>query len=188
MKRTISVVSAAIAAGALAFALAGCGCTVNINNTGSDSSSDSTSTSEGMENPVTESDEQGVVEATGIDLPVPAGVEDAAWSYIDDGSDNLIAQVTFTYNGKTCTMRAQSTGDIEAYDISGMYYTWTAEAAGDVGNCDAAAFTCSECGYVQWLDVVPGIDYCFAVEEPGITTEELFTMATECFVPMQGEA
>lgn len=141
-------------------------------------------------NPIHETDEAGIVAATGISLPAPSAAEDVSWSYIERGDAAPLAQMQFTLDGKKAFLRAQTTGktnldDLE--DISGLYYDWTAETEEQVAYCKAKVCTNGEVGYVAWLDVVPGVQYCLGMTE-GAGTQELVKLANQVFVPLQGDS
>ena len=141
----------------------------------------------GMPNPVHQTDEAGLVQATGISLPAPEGAEDARWSYIDSGKGNPVAQLDFRADGKEVCLRAQATGELEIGDISGLHYTWSENADAEVQGRAAKLFLSGEIGYIAWLDTVPGILYNLSMTE-GASAETLTTLANSAFVPLQGDA
>ena len=141
----------------------------------------------GMPNPVHEVDEEGLAAATGITLPAPEGAVDPRWSYIDQTGDVPISQLNFILNGDEAYLRAQPTGELEAGDISGLYYDWPEPTEAKVGYCDAKVYTNGESGYIAWLDVAPGILYNLGMTK-GASAEKLAALANAAFSPLQGEA
>ena len=144
----------------------------------------------GIPNPIHETDEAGLAEATGISLPAPEFASDVSWSYIDLTGEPPIAQMNFTLGGKQALLRAQATEktDVsELSDISGLYYDWNTSAEDEVAYCRAMIHTNGEAGYITWLDVVPGVQYCLGMTE-GADVLELVRLANAVFVPLQGDA
>ena len=89
-------------------------------------------------NPWTESDREGVQQATGFDIAVPDEATDASYSYSVDG----MAQLRYVYKGSDWTYRIQKTDKLT--DISGMYYDWVVQEPGKVGDMDAEYFAYSD--------------------------------------------
>lgn len=135
----------------------------------------------GMPNPVktyTTLDEQ--LAATGIGLAAPEGAENIVYQSVND-----MSETQFTLDGVKYCYRAQPTAETESYDMSGLYYTWSETADGTVAGREAKASVASEAAFVQWLDVVPGINYNLSAVS-GIGADELFAAAELVFVPVQG--
>ena len=144
----------------------------------------------GLPNPIHETDEAGLAKATGISLPAPEFAEDVSWSYIELTGEPPIAQMNFTLGGQKAYLRAQATDKTEASelpDISGLYYEWNTTGEDQVAYCKASVFTNGEAGYITWLDVVPGVQYCLGMTE-GASVLELVKLANHVFVPLQGDA
>ena len=141
----------------------------------------------GLPNPVHEVDEAGLAAATGISLPAPQGAEDVRWSYIEQTGDVPISQMNFILDGAEAYLRAQPTAELEAGDISGLYYNWPEPTDAKVGYCDAKVYTNGEAGYIAWLDVVPGILYNLGMTK-GASSDKLTALANAAFVPLQGDA
>ena len=144
----------------------------------------------GIPNPIHETDEAGLAEATGISLPAPEQASDVNWSYIELTGEPPIAQMNFSLDGKRALLRAQATDktDVsELSDISGLYYDWKMSAEDEVAYCRAMIHTNGEAGYITWLDVVPGVQYCLGMTE-GASVQELVSLANAVFVPLQGDA
>lgn len=93
----------------------------------------------GIANPWTESDREGVLEATGFDLVAPDGAEDVVYSYMQEES---LAQVSYTLDGNEWTYRVRPTDALE--DLSGMCYEWDIEEDGTVGNMEAKLYAYSD--------------------------------------------
>lgn len=137
----------------------------------------------GLANPVKDyASAQEQCEATGLALEAPAGAENVLYQSI-----NGMAQTQFTVNGVKYCYRAEPTAELESYDMSGMYYSWTSTAEGEVSYCSAVAKLCDEAAFVQWLDIVPGINYNLSVTGK-VSAETLLEMAASVFVPTQGNA
>lgn len=144
----------------------------------------------GMVNPMTEMTEEELTSATSVDLPVPEGATDAHWFKYDLGNGNVLAEVQFVYEGYSITYRGQMT-DVtniaDAEDISGMYLADNAtRVETTVSGRNAYVNTDDSMGYVEFLDVVPGVLYCLDVASP-VSADELVYLAEKTFVCMQGE-
>ena len=70
-------------------------------------------------NPWTDSDEKGVLEATGFDLVAPEGATDVIYSYMEE---DKMAQVTYNLDKASWVYRVKPANSLE--DISGMNYEW----------------------------------------------------------------
>ena len=136
----------------------------------------------GMPNPLKEVTATEMGDATGLYLVAPDGAADAKYFTINDKT----AQVVFTLDGKEYTYRAESTDKLEAYDFSGLNYTWAETTEGSVGYLTGVVETCDKAGAMYWLDVVPGIAYCLGCST-AVTADELVKVANACFVPTQGD-
>lgn len=110
-------------------------------------------------NPVEGMTREELMNRTGLTLNAPQGAENAVWQVINGGEAGMIAELIFTLDSAEYCYRAQSTANFETYDMSGMFYNWTATESGSVNGRDAKVFTCDEAGYISWLDVAPGINY-----------------------------
>ena len=175
------VLACALSAALLAGTLAGCGSSAPA------AASETETPTIGMPNPVHEVDEAGLVAATGIDLPAPAGAEDARWSYIDQTGDAPISQLHYMMDGEEVYLRAQPSGKLEVGDISGLYYDWPEPQEAEVGNCSAKVYANGEAGYIAWLDAAPGILYNLGMTK-GASPEKLIALANAAFSPLQGDA
>lgn len=152
-------------------------------------------------NPMEESTQQGIADATGINLPAPEGATDV--KYFIYKTENPVAEMRFTLDGKSANLRAQATSltdlsidaskaksDQATYadiDISGMNYKWEAIGTQIVKDRSAVCFVSDKVGFIAWIDAVPGLLYNLSMEE-GATSETLVQMANAAFVPVQGDA
>ncbi len=171
MKKILAVLLAA----ALLCTFAACGKTepANTNETAQDV---------GVANPMREV----AAEELEFSVNVPEGAADVQYFVIEDGESKM-DQVTFTLDGKDYCCRMQQTGEVTAYDMSGIYAdSWETEDTA-AAYCDAVAKTCAEGSVIFWLDVVPGINYTLSSSQQ-LTAAELSELATVLFAPMQGDA
>lgn len=150
-------------------------------------------------NPMEASTMQGLVDATGISLPAPEGATDVQYYVIK--TENPIAEMRFTLDGKKVNLRAQATSftdlaiDMEkakseqaAYadiDISGLNYKWETIGTQLVKDRSAICFVAGKTGFIAWIDAAPGILYNLSMED-GATPETLVQMAEATFAPVQG--
>lgn len=141
----------------------------------------------GMPNPFVEVSAEELAQVTGLVLTPPAGAEDIRFSYLNSDSVYKMAQMDFTYNGKRYTYRAEPTGELEAYDMSGLYYNWTDVRDVSVLYNEAKLQLSDKAGSIYWLDIVPGINYSLGSNEP-VSAEELTELANLIYVPTQGDA
>ncbi len=139
-----------------------------------------------ISNPIHETDENGLIEATGIPLPAPEDATELSWCYIELTGETPIAQMNFTLDGKKAFLRAQATAQTDPADISGLYYDWTTVADAEVAYCKAVVYTNGEAGYISWVDVVPGLLYNLCMTQ-GASETELTKLANTVFVPVQGD-
>ena len=147
----------------------------------------------GMANPWIESDEQGVLEATGFDIKAPEGATDVAYSYIPD---NKLAQMQYVLDDINWTYRMEPSDEL--MDISGMYYGWT-EDDGDKGTVSGREAVYY--GYlapedsdeesaqlVNWYDAVTGVTYSLSAVAKDLDGMDIQAYAEKLYVPLQGEA
>lgn len=140
-----------------------------------------------LPNPVHETDEAGLLEATGLTLPTPEGAENVRRSYIEITGEAPIAQLDFSLHGKTAALRAQANGAVKPADISGLFYDWTENGPAQVSYCDAELHTNGTAGYIAWADAAPGILYNLSMTE-GADAATLTALANAAFFPLQGDA
>lgn len=156
------------------------------------SASDSTEeaqNADGLANPWTDSDQAGVLEATGFDLAAPDDASDVAYSYM---ADEKLAQMTFAQAGVNYTYRVQSTDGLT--DISGMYYDWTSQKDTKVSNLDGLYLTyeakdgSGDAQVLNWYDKVTGVTYSLSASADSLEGEDLLVLAESIYQPLQGEA
>lgn len=119
-----------------------------------------------LPNPWTESDKQGVEDATGFEMTAPDGADEVAYSYM---SENGMAQMSFVLDRMKWTYRMQKANELT--DISGMEYGWTSQEAGTVSGKNAMyyAYKAPDNGedtdvmLVNWYDEESGVAYSLSV-------------------------
>ena len=141
-------------------------------------------------NPWTQSDRQGVADATGFEMTPPEGAENVAYSYMDAGS---LAQMTYELNSDKWTYRIQEADKLT--DISGMYYTWDAEEKGEVSGREAIYYSYGgldnagdDIQVVNWYDAVTGVTYSLSAVGSDLNGMDIQAHAESLYVPLQGEA
>ncbi len=142
-------------------------------------------------NPWTDSDQQGVAEATGIEMTAPEGASGVAYSYMSDGA---MAQMTYALDGMKWTYRAQMADELT--DISGMTYSWSGQEEGTVSGRDAVYYvynapdngTEDSAQVVNWYDVVTGTTYSLSVSGKDLDGMDLQAYAEQLYAPAQGDA
>ncbi len=198
MKKQIALAMAMMAIGTTA--LAGCGTSADTAKSSAASTSAAASASAAasskttentqIANPWTESDQQGVAAATGMNLAAPEGASNVAYSYMSDGG---LAQVTYVLDEMSWTYRAQMTDKAE--DISGMSYSWSSEEEGTVSGKDAVyyAYNAPEGSsdnnvqVVNWYDALVGAEYSLSVSGKDLDGMDLQAYAEQLYAPMQGD-
>ena len=93
-------------------------------------------------------------------LRVPDGAENVAWSVMEAEGQSALVQLSFDLNGMSYTARAQETNDKDA-DISGVYYTWTAQDEMTLQNWEDSAKNGSCFRYIgeeEWVDLCTWYD------------------------------
>lgn len=193
MKKKIMLALMVMAMGAMVMA----GCSAE-SGTDTDTDTDATpsesaAVSEQTEiaNPWTESDQQGVEEATGFIMTAPEGATEVSYSYM---SDNGMAQMEYTLDGTAWTYRMQQADALT--DISGLAYEWTAEEEGSVSGMAAtySTYTASDNGtdndvqVVNWYDAVVGVTYSLSAVSGDLDGIDMQACAEQLYVTMQGES
>lgn len=112
----------------LAFVLCGC-------NTSKNDNADEAEKNVSVANPWIESNEEGVLEATGHSIKAPEGATEVCYSYC---TEDKMAQVTYIKDGKDWTYRIKASSDLE--DVSGMYYDWAVSDEGTVSGKKAVTW------------------------------------------------
>jgi len=142
-----------------------------------------------LANPWTETDAQGLADATGFEMAAPEGAEDLSYSYMKEAG---LAQLRYVQNETKWVYRIQMTG--EAADISGMAYQWTNQEEGDVSGRPAlyCAYVGSEeeedVQLVLWYDDVPGAAYSLSASGKDLDGLDIQACAESLFAPLQGDA
>lgn len=142
-----------------------------------------------VENPVKSVDEDKQVSETGFALSLPEeDMELVDRSIVEVSEDEKIAEITFKYNEVEYCYRVQSTGEMSAYDMSGLYYKWENTLDVQVAGRDGFVSTCSEASLIAWLDVAPGVNYNLSCLE-AVDADTMMEVAEMIFDPVQeGEA
>ena len=158
-----------------------------------DAASDASETAgaEELANPWTESDEQGVAEATGFVMTAPEGASEVVYSYMrEDG----LAQMSYTLEGAQWNYRMEMADELT--DISGMSYQWDSELDGEVSGLPAKYYGYAESAeenarmvqVVNWYDAVPGIAYSLSAAGTDLNGMDIQVFAESLYQPAQSEA
>ncbi len=144
-----------------------------------------------------ESNYEGVLSATGIDLPAPEGAVEVEYSYYN--LDPMMAEMDFELNGSDYTLRVQKSTltslefspddqlDADALrenygDISGEYYKWDAIASVVVQDCTGYyAVNNKHCAIVNWLDTTTGYMYSLCYDEENAVQDVVVQVADLVF-------
>ena len=202
MRKNIILIITAAAIGAAA--MTGCSKTADNKATAAESTAESTTeesteesneaeTAIGMPNPWTDSDEQGVLEATGFEIAAPEGATEVSYSYMEESK---LAQVKYVLDDISWVYRMEPADELT--DISGMYYEWTDEdkSEGTVSGREAVYY-----GYlapedsdeedvqlVNWYDAVTGVTYSLSATAKDLDGMDIQAYAEQLYVPLQGDA
>lgn len=202
MRKNIILIITAAAIGAAA--MTGCSKTADNKATAAESTAESTTeesteesseaeTAIGMPNPWTDSDEQGVLEATGLEIAAPEGATEVSYSYMEESK---LAQVKYVLDDISWVYRMEPADELT--DISGMYYEWTDEdkSEGTVSGREAVYY-----GYlapedsdeedvqlVNWYDAVTGVTYSLSATAKDLDGMDIQAYAEQLYVPLQGDA
>ena len=149
--------------------------------------------------------EQELIEKTGIDLPAPEGATDVVYSVLSASSEEPVAEMAFTLDGKKAYLRAKNTDLIppvmdestdpaefakpdhfEEYNISGLYFEGDGFKSGEISYCTGYASWTKDMGYVAWIDAAPGVLYNLGMESE-TDGDVLLALAQKAFSPLQGE-
>ncbi len=104
-------------------------------------------------------------------LRAPEGAENVQWSVMESAGQPALVQLSFDLDGQSYTARQQTTND-KAADISGMYYTWTAQTDITLENWEPSAQAGTYSRYIgenewadlcSWYDAEKGISYTLSV-------------------------
>ena len=136
----------------------------------------------GLPNPIHEATRQEAEQAVGEFFylpPLPDGVRDASYSYIDapagDPQGAVIAQAMFNFLGTRCVLRGVPSSELQ--DISGMYHDWTFDRGMRIGVFHGRVmYVEGGPGVAQWYDILQSASYSASMDE-GATLEGLMTLA-----------
>ena len=145
----------------------------------------------GLANPWTESDMQGVADATGFEMAAPEGATNVAYSYMRESG---LAQMCYTLDETDWIYRMQMAD--EQMDISGMAYGWASEEEGTVSGRPAVYYSyCAPDGetendvqVVNWYDAVTGVTCSLSAVSADLDGMDIQAYAENLYLPLQGEA
>lgn len=161
-------------------------------------------------NPIHDSTQDEVFDATGIRLEAPDGAESVQYRYYN--GELMLAEVEFIIDDITYSYRAQLTdatdiktrvngtvatdeeleesmkdGSNMGLSLSGYYYDWDACSQTKVGDRPALyAHVNDGPAVVTWLDVVPGVMYTMTMTSDA-SEDQLMKVVETCFEPMQDD-
>lgn len=152
---------------------------------------DSSEVTVGIENPWVDTNQEGVLEATGLNIYIPEEATNAQYSYMK--TDDM-AQVTFSYFGNDdWTFRMQKTDML--MDISGLYYEWVFQESVTVSGHEAMDYAYVEgddgSGFIDdlfgvqminWYDDTTGITYSLSVSGMNLNGMDIQAIAENDFV------
>ncbi len=152
-----------------------------------------TQTTESTEhaNPWTESDWQGVINATGFDMTAPEDAVNVAYSYM---SESKTAQMTYELDSEQWNYRIQPANELT--DISGMNYDWDGTEDGSVAGCEAKYYSYvgqnhgkdEDIQVVNWYDAVTGVAYSLSAKGTDLNGMDIQVYAENLYAPLQGDA
>ena len=134
----------------------------------------------GLVNPLAQVSEADML----IPVNVPEGATDVQYFTITSG-DSVTYETRFTLDGKKLYTRTEMTGELEPYDFSGLNYSFTTSDT-EISGRPAKLYLCDTCGFIAFVDVVPGVGYNICSQDP-IDADTLTALAEACFKPLQGE-
>lgn len=145
----------------------------------------------GIANPWTESDREGVLEATGFDMAAPEGATELSYSYM---SESGLAQMRYELDDADWVYRMQMTDALT--DISGLSVDWMSEEAGEVAGREAMYYsygalndeTVDDVQMVNWYDAVTGVCYSLSATREELNGMDIQAYAENLYAPLQGDA
>lgn len=153
------------------------------------SSAEAENNTVGLSNPWTDTDADGFLAATGVELNVPEGATDVVYRVLDA---EKLGEMQFVLDGTAYVARVSTPDKFE--DISGMYYEWTYEGEGKVSYNDAKVYSHTvddrtDAMLCLWYDVVPGIMYSVSAttENSDLNGLDIEVIASQVYAQMQGE-
>lgn len=148
-----------------------------------------------IENPWTESDEKGVLEATGYNVKAPEDATEVRYSFC---TDEKMAQVTYQKDNIDWTYRIKASS--EAEDISGMNYEWNVSEEGTVSGKKAIYMGYSDAKegsdfiddvkYIQvvnWYDDLTGVSYSLSASGNDLNGMDIQVYAEQIYESLQKE-
>ena len=90
------------------------------------------------------------LEALGYTVALPEGAAEAAYSLIDDGGETPLAQVDFSYQAQSYTLRALKS-EVPA-DISGLYADWSEAMDWQAGQLSIQFNSADSNAWIGWFD------------------------------------
>ena len=126
-------------------------------------------------------------------LTAPDGAENPRWSVMETAGEPALVQLVFDWNGYSYTAREQATGNKDA-DISGMFYTWTAQTDMTLQNWAESAKSGTCFRYIgenewadlcTWFDTEKGISYSLGVTAKDLDGFDLQAIAEALCVPAE---
>lgn len=144
--------------------------------------------------PWVESDKEGVLEATGLEISAPEGASDAAYAYL---KDEKVAQVTYVLDDIKWTYRMKAADTLT--DLSDKDQEWLDAAAPDVDTDEnVSGREAKYYGYVaegeadiqiaDWYDAVTGTAYSLTAEAEDLDGIDMQYYAENVYEPLQGDA
>lgn len=140
----------------------------------------------GMGNPFVDIPAAEMAPMVGAYMNVPEGAEDVV--YRVNTVENF-GEIDFRLDGLYYTARVKMTADFE--DIAGLYYEWDVEDDVEISWCKGKT-----CRSIQddmmvdkciWFDAVPGISYSLSTSAADLAGFDITAIASQVFVPMQGD-
>lgn len=138
-----------------------------------------------VQNPLVETDADGIMQQLGLALGVPEGAENVQYFILSGDTEEM----HFTLNGLDYVARLKPTVSFE--DISGMYYEWTNTLDDELKGRECKLMRyCGEDGDVDlclWYDIAPGLMYSLTTADSSLDGFDITAAALQVFEPMQGE-
>lgn len=143
-------------------------------------------------NPWTDSDQQGILEATGLDMEAPEGASNVAYSYLEEDG---MAQMTYVLDDADWTYRIQPATELT--DISGIFVDWDYEGDATVSGLAAKDYSYGDMNtdnsdhyqMIQWYDAVTGFTYSLSAYSPhDLNGMDIQVYAEAIYQPLQGDA
>lgn len=163
--------------------------TTETTNTTDTASEDSTQ----IANPWTETDQQGLADATGYTIAPPSDATNVSYAYMaEDG----LAQMTYTTDTDTDWVYRIQAADALT-DISGIFTTWDYEGEATVAGLAAKDYASGDINeddtdhyqMIQWYDAVTGTTYSLSAHSlHDIGGMDIQAIAESLYQPLQGDA